>query len=127
MDALAHGGRIDPQDLAELRGRQLFEIAQDESLLLCWAAANRDPKVYDDPDTFSLDRKQSRRSRHMTFGFGIHACPGASIARMEMKVALEELLRRAPGTELKDGAAADFEFRGTETAAIPSLPATVSH
>jgi cytochrome P450 len=100
-------------------------IAQDESVLLCWAAANRDPKVYDDPDTFSLDRKQSRRSRHLTFGFGIHACPGAPIARMQMRVALEELLARAPGVELKDPAAATYEFRGTETAAIPSLPAIV--
>ncbi|MEZ0366073.1 cytochrome P450 [Mycobacterium sp. pUA109] len=101
------------------------EIAEGESLLMCWAAANRDPKVYDEPDTFSLERKQSRRSRHLTFGFGIHSCPAAPIARMEMGVALEELLRRAPGTELKDPASVRFEFRGTETAAIPSLPATV--
>lgn len=101
------------------------EIAKDESLLLCWAAANRDPKVYDDPDSFSLERKQSRRSRHLTFGFGIHACPGAPIARMQMRVALEELLARAPGTELKDPAGVIYEFRGTETAAIPSLPAVV--
>ncbi|WP_406814871.1 cytochrome P450 [Mycobacterium sp. M23085] len=99
------------------------DIAENESVLLCWAAANRDPKVYDDPDAFSLDRKQSRRNRHLTFGFGIHACPGAPIARMQMKVALEELLTRAPDIALVDPAAAVYEFRGTETAAIPSLPA----
>ena len=101
------------------------EIAEDESVMLCWAAANRDPKVYDDPDTFSLDRTQSRRSRHLTFGFGIHACPGAPIARMEMRVALEELLARAPGIQLVNPSAVAYEFRGTETAAIPSLPAMV--
>jgi cytochrome P450 len=110
---------VEPTKIGEV------EIDQDESLLLCWAAANRDPKVYEEPDSFSLDRKQSRRSRHLTFGFGIHACPGAPIARMQMRVALEELLARVPEVVLDDPSAAVYEFRGTETAAIPSLPASV--
>ncbi len=101
------------------------EVADGDSVLLCWAAANRDPKVYDDPDTFSLDRKQSRHTRHLSFGFGIHTCLGAPIARMQIRVALEELLARAPGTELKDPAAAVYEFGGVEAVAMPSLPAVV--
>ncbi len=101
-------------------------IPKDSYLQQCWAAANRDPKVYDDPAEFRLDRKFGRKNRHLTFGFGIHACPGAPVARMELRVALEEILRRLPDIELVDPGAVTYEFHGTETAAIESLPATFS-
>ncbi|GAB2967840.1 cytochrome P450 [Amycolatopsis acidiphila] len=102
---------------------QGVEIPKDNYLLACWAAANRDPKVYDEPAEFQLDRKFSRRNRHLTFGFGLHTCPGAPVARMEMRVALEELLRRLPDVNLVDPESAKYEFQGTETAAITALPA----
>jgi len=105
----------------ELGGTQ---IPKGSYIQTCWAAANRDPKIYDNPDKFDIDRKFGRKNRHLTFGFGIHSCPGAPTARMELRIAVEELLRRLPDIELVDPSAAQYRFHGTETAAIGSLPAT---
>jgi cytochrome P450 len=63
-------------------------------LLLGWSAANRDPAIWDEPDTLKLDR--ARPERHFGFGYGIHFCIGAPLARLEVRIALEELLA---GTE----------------------------
>lgn len=98
------------------------EIAEGDAIQMCWAAANRDPKVFENPDDFDLDRKPGRK-RLMTFGFGIHACMGQPTARMEMHVALEELLTRMPDIELDDPAAVRHSFAGSETALITKLPA----
>lgn len=57
------------------------------------AAANRDPKVFPAPGEFQLSRYPNR---HLSFGFGIHSCPGAALARLELQVLLEELFRRIP-------------------------------
>jgi cytochrome P450 len=61
---------------------------------LLFAAANRDPRAFPDPDTFDIVRSPNH---HVSFGFGVHFCLGASLARMELRVGLEEFLRRAPG------------------------------
>ena len=98
------------------------EIKQGESALMCWAAANRDPKAFPDPDRLDLDREYGR-NRLMTFGWGPHACMGRPMAQMEMEVALEELLTRVPDLELIDPDAVRHEFAGSETALIKSLPA----
>jgi len=73
-------------------------VRAGERLMLSWAAANRDPDVFDDPDALRLERAQSRR--HLSFGRGIHFCVGAPIARMEVRVAIEELLARTRRIEL---------------------------
>jgi cytochrome P450 len=98
------------------------DIPAGSSVLMMWAAANRDPTVFPDPDRFHLDRPPGR-NRLMTFGFGIHACMGQPMARMEMQVALGELLRRLPEIELVDPESVVHEFAGSETALIKSLPA----
>jgi cytochrome P450 len=98
------------------------DIPAGSSVQLMWAAANRDPKVFRDPDTFDLDRDLGS-NRLLTFGFGIHACMGQPMARMEMNVALGALLRRLPDIELVAPDAVKHEFAGSETALIKSLPA----
>jgi cytochrome P450 len=87
------------------------EIPSGSSVLLMWAAANRDPKVFPEPHRFVLDR-DARRTRVMSFGFGIHACMGQPLARMEMRVALSELFTRLPNVE-----------RSNPTACATSSPA----
>jgi cytochrome P450 len=68
-------------------------IRQGDKVLLLIGSANRDERVFPDPDLYDLRRDTSE---HLSFGRGIHFCLGASLARLEARVALEELLRRAP-------------------------------
>lgn len=70
----------------ELGGRS---IAAGDRLTIHWTSANRDGRVFDQPDTFQLDRDQSA---NLLYGAGIHVCPGAPLARMELRVALQALL-----------------------------------
>ncbi|MEQ9465496.1 MAG: cytochrome P450 [Haliea sp.] len=67
-------------------------------LLVSWAAANRDPDQWRDPDSLHLDRAAS--ARHLGFGYGIHFCIGAPLARMELGAVLAELLARSRGFTL---------------------------
>jgi cytochrome P450 len=97
-------------------------IEPDGSVMVCWAAANRDPKVFDDPDDFRLDRPKSPE-RHLSFGVGLHACPGQMVVRMEMRILLAELLRRLPDIELVDPDGVEYAFGGGEMAGIPTLAA----
>lgn len=65
------------------------------------ASANRDERSYDDPDAFRLDRPSARD--HLAFGGGPHVCPGASLARLEGRVALEVFLDRVAGAQVDSG------------------------
>jgi cytochrome P450 len=68
------------------------------SAMLCMVgAANRDPRRYEDPDRFDIHRK---RSMHLTFILGPHYCLGSALARLEGRVALEEILQRWPSWEV---------------------------
>jgi cytochrome P450 len=64
-----------------------------EMVLLSFPAANRDPEMFPDADKVVIDRKENR---HAAFGLGIHRCIGSNLARLEMTVAVEELLKRIP-------------------------------
>jgi cytochrome P450 len=64
-----------------------------QMVLLSFPAANRDPAMFPDADKVVIDRKENR---HAAFGLGIHRCVGSNLARMEITVALEELLKRIP-------------------------------
>ena len=66
-------------------------------MLLLLGAANRDPERYHDPDTFDIHRKMSL---HLTFDIGPHYCLGAALARLEGRIALEEILKRWPSWEV---------------------------
>jgi cytochrome P450 family 142 subfamily A polypeptide 1 len=80
---------------SELRGRA---IRQGQQVLMLYPSANRDARVFDQPDRFRVDRDP----QHLAFGIGNHFCLGANLARMEMRVALGELLRRLPDMEYAD-------------------------
>lgn len=67
---------------------------------LLYAAANRDPRIFDEPDRFDVARTPNN---HLAFGFGIHFCLGASLARLELRVGIETLLSRAPDYALDLG------------------------
>jgi cytochrome P450 len=69
------------------------DLRRGDRVLVAWASANRDETAFDRPDEFMLDRKPNR---HMAFGFGIHRCIGAALARQEFITVITEVLRRMP-------------------------------
>lgn len=89
-----------------------------DTVYMCWQAANLDPAKFPDPFRFRLDREGAR---HLTFGFGRHACVGAPTARMEMRVVAEEFLRRGERLRLVAADEPRFRFEGSETVAISGL------
>lgn len=111
-----HIARYTTADL-EYRGTT---IPAGSAVLLLIGSANRDERVWPDPDTFDIHRDQGA---HLTFGFGLHFCLGAALARVEARVALEEVLKRFPEWEIRHDEAvmaSTSTVRGWE-----SLPATV--
>jgi cytochrome P450 len=82
---------------AELAG---CPIPSNTKLQVLYASANRDPLQFDDPDEFRLDRPHSELGRHVAFGWGIHFCIGAPLARLEARVAFERFLARVDNIEL---------------------------
>jgi len=78
-------------------------IRAGDQVLLMYGAANRDERIFDDPNRFDVAREPNP---HIAFGFGPHFCLGASLARLEIRVMFEELLRRLPDITLAPGAAA---------------------
>jgi cytochrome P450 len=75
-------------------------IAAGDKVLMAFPSANRDPAAFPDPDRVVLDRAENR---HVAFGVGIHRCAGSNLARMELRVALEEWLARMPEFRLAEG------------------------
>jgi cytochrome P450 len=65
-------------------------LAAGERVTLMWASANRDEEVFGDPDEFRLDRDPAL---NLLYGAGIHVCPGAPLARMELRIVMEALLK----------------------------------
>jgi cytochrome P450 len=72
-------------------------VPAGDSVIVSLCAANRDPRRFPDPDTLDLDRSPNP---HLAFGHGIHFCPGAALARAELRIALGTLLARLPGLRL---------------------------
>jgi cytochrome P450 len=86
-----------------------------DRVLLSFPAANRDPDAFPDADTVIIDREQNR---HAAFGLGIHRCAGSNLARMELRVAIEEWLAAIPEFRLQDGVGVTWaggQVRGPRT------------
>ncbi len=73
------------------------EIKKGDRLMLLYQSANRDADVFDDPDSFQLDR---RPNKHIAFGYGPHMCIGQHVAKLELRIIFEELLPRIKNVEL---------------------------
>jgi cytochrome P450 len=93
------------------------EIPEGSIVLLINGAANRDPRVFTDPDVYIADR---RIDRHLAFGHGIHFCLGSPLARLETRIALEELTKRFPCYEVdQDGIE---RFHSTNVRGLSKVP-----
>lgn len=79
-----------------------IDLVAGNRLMLCWAAANRDPARFEDPDALRLDRRHPKD--HLGFGRGAHFCIGAPLARLEARAMLEALLARTSRIALDPGA-----------------------
>ncbi|MGH3674643.1 MAG: cytochrome P450 [Mycobacterium sp.] len=97
-------------------------IAAGTTLMVLNGAANRDPRRFEDPDTFDPQRKNARQ--HLSFGRGIHSCPGAPLARAETRVGLERLLDRTTDiriSEAKHGPADNRRYQYIPTYILRGL------
>jgi cytochrome P450 len=98
----------------ELGGRKL---AAGERLTLIWASANRDEAVFGDPDEFRLDRDPAE---NLLWGAGVHVCPGAPLAKLELRVIMEELLAGTERIEpLPDRQAVNAVYPGSGFSELP--------
>jgi hypothetical protein len=97
-------------------------LGEGEKVLLFLAAANRDPRRWDKPDTFDISR---RATGHMTFGTGIHGCVGQAVARLESEAILGALARRVASIELAGTPSwrLNNTLRGLDTLPLRVIPA----
>ena len=91
-------------------------VAAGDDVYVTIAAANRDPRRWSHPDRFEVSRESKS---HLAFGYGPHLCLGAPLARLEMKVAIEQLLRLAPEYRLRNIAFSDsISVRGPQSGVV---------
>ncbi len=82
------------------------EIPKGSNILLVMGSANRDETVFDQPDAFDIGRENARS--HLAFGYGIHYCLGNMLAKLQARVALEEITKNVPSLRLKSGSEVTF-------------------
>jgi cytochrome P450 len=98
------------------------ELTAGTTVMVLNGAANRDPRRFEDPDTFDPARNNARQ--HLAFGRGIHSCPGAPLARAETRVGIERLLDRTADiriSEAKHGPANDRRYKYIPTYILRGL------
>ncbi|MCD1588497.1 cytochrome P450/oxidoreductase [Halomonas sp. IOP_14] len=113
--------RIATED-TQLRGKT---IPKGGKLLIVQASANRDPRHFENPDEFDIYRHNA--AEHFTFGYGAHQCMGKNIARMEMRIILDEFVRRLPHIDLVEDQSFEYlpntSFRGPTSLWVEWEPA----
>ena len=87
--------------VTEAHTYQGVDFEPGDRILMLYQSANRDETVFDDPDTFRIDRSPNP---HLGFGIGTHYCLGANLAKAEIRVVFEELFRRLPDFRIPDDA-----------------------
>jgi cytochrome P450 len=108
-------GRTTRHD-AEIDGHR---IAAGDPVIIYWASANRDENEFDNPEELNPERP---RNRHLAFGAGPHRCAGSNLARMNLRVAIEEIVNRLDDLELRRGV--EIEFHSTFNRAPLVVPIT---
>ena len=105
-NAIEESLRFDPPVLGLCRTNNVdtevggVEIPAGSKVMMLYASANRDPKVFAAPDEFRVDRPVLEAMRHYSFSWGIHYCLGAHLARLTARVALDVLVHTMPGLRL---------------------------
>ena len=94
-------------------------IQKGQGIMMMYPCAMRDPRVFDDPDTFDIRRPAP--TSNLSFGHGRHLCLGANLARMELRIFFDELLRRIPNMEF-DPAQSPTKRRSSFIRGLTSLP-----
>jgi cytochrome P450 len=93
------------------------KIDAGERISLMWISANRDGRIFEDADSFRLDRDPAD---NLLYGAGIHVCPGAPLARMELRVVMEELLARTTALQpVSDEPATNAVYPDSGLSALP--------
>ena len=98
-------------------------VKKGQSIVLMIVGANRDPKIFSDPDTFDIHRENAKRN--LAFGYGAHHCLGASLARLEAEAVLKHLLLRFPNVASWKITGDVVAKRGRVIRGLESLPITL--
>ena len=98
-------------------------LAAGSRLVLLWPAANRDPEAYSQPDQIDVHRGNPRQ--HVGFGWGIHLCVGAPLARLEARVTFERLLARTSSFSIEGASDGLFHHKSLMVRRLVELPLTL--
>jgi cytochrome P450 len=101
---------------AEIGG---ISVPKGSLVSVCFNQANRDPRLFQEPDRFDVDRSNIRR--HLAFSTGIHLCPGAPLARLEARTALRQMVRKLRRIELTGNDAARYDMASLSVRGMTSL------
>ena len=106
----------------ELPGGEV--LGEGETIILMLVGANRDPQIFDEPNHFDIHRHNARK--HLAFGFGVHHCLGAALARMEAEVTWRHLFARFPDPQAWSLAGTPVPNPSRMIHGLRSLPVQVS-
>lgn len=105
----------------ELHGKV---IKEGQQVGLTYPAANRDPRKFEDPHRFSIFRDFSKEAKHLSFGLGPHFCLGASLARLEVRLSLEEMTQRVKRVRIPEGKKVEY-VSSSFTRGLKKFPAVL--
>jgi len=105
----------------ELHGKV---IKEGQQVGLTYPAANRDPRKFEDPHRFNIFRDFSKEAKHLSFGLGPHFCLGASLARLEVRLSLEEMTQRVKRVRIPEGRKVEY-VSSSFTRGLKKFPAVL--